>query len=82
MPTEISHIAEWEKKAAIVAHPYAPLGGCYDDPVVDVVASTILKAGFIVGTFNFRFVYLHAISAKLTCAKRSRIRAYDMVFEG
>jgi hypothetical protein len=39
-----------------VAHPYAPLGGCYDDPIVDIVASTILKQGFIVGTFNFRHV--------------------------
>ena len=44
----------WLKKAAIVAHPYAPLGGCYDDPVVDVVASTLLKEGYVVGTFNFR----------------------------
>ncbi|RAL62963.1 hypothetical protein DID88_004051 [Monilinia fructigena] len=40
--------------AAIVAHPYAPLGGSYDDGVVDLVASTILKEGFVVGTFNFR----------------------------
>jgi hypothetical protein len=35
---------------------YAVLGGCYDDPVVDIVSSTILKQGFIVGTFNFRSV--------------------------
>jgi hypothetical protein len=55
-PTSVSQIAQWNKKAAIVAHPYAPLGGSYDDPVVDVIASTILKQGFIVGTFNFRFV--------------------------
>lgn len=53
-PTTVSGITEWRKKAAIVAHPYAPLGGCYDDPVVDLVASTILKLGFVVGTFNFR----------------------------
>ncbi|KAI9732716.1 MAG: hypothetical protein M1818_007450 [Claussenomyces sp. TS43310] len=44
----------WRKKAAIVAHPYAPLGGSMDDPVVDMVAFTILKQGFVVGTFNFR----------------------------
>ena len=25
----------WRKHAAIIAHPYAPLGGCYDDHVVD-----------------------------------------------
>ncbi|KAJ2894247.1 putative acid phosphatase [Zalerion maritima] len=40
--------------AAIVAHPYAPLGGSFDDPVVDTVAGTLLRLGFIVGTFNFR----------------------------
>lgn len=44
----------WKKRAAIVAHPYAPLGGCYDDPIVDSVGGELLKAGYIVGTFNFR----------------------------
>lgn len=44
----------WRKQAAVVAHPYAPLGGCYDDPVVDVVAGTLLQVGFVVATFNFR----------------------------
>ncbi|AEO60115.1 hypothetical protein MYCTH_2308987 [Thermothelomyces thermophilus ATCC 42464] len=44
----------WRKHAAIFAHPYAPLGGCYDDPVVDMVAGTLLQLGFLVGTFNFR----------------------------
>jgi len=53
-PTSVSQITEWNKKAAIVAHPYGPLGGSYDDPVVDIVSSTILKQGFVVGTFNFR----------------------------
>lgn len=42
------------RHAAIVAHPYAPLGGSYDDPIVDDVASHLLKKGFIVATFNFR----------------------------
>ncbi|PYI34741.1 alpha/beta-hydrolase [Aspergillus indologenus CBS 114.80] len=41
-------------RGAIVAHPYAPLGGCYDDPVVGFVAGELLRAGFVVGTFNFR----------------------------
>ncbi|QDS68807.1 hypothetical protein FKW77_006164 [Venturia effusa] len=41
-------------RGAIVAHPYAPLGGSYDDPVVGLVASQILKEGFTVCTFNFR----------------------------
>ncbi|SLM39990.1 Alpha/Beta hydrolase fold [Lasallia pustulata] len=44
----------WRKKGAIIAHPYAPLGGCYDDPVVRAAAIEILKKGFVVGTFNFR----------------------------
>ncbi|KAJ5333609.1 uncharacterized protein N7506_007392 [Penicillium brevicompactum] len=39
---------------AIFAHPYAPLGGCYDDPVVDFVSSELYHANFVVGTFNFR----------------------------
>lgn len=42
------------KRGAIIAHPYAPLGGSYDDPVVGIVAAQILKEGFIVCTFNFR----------------------------
>ncbi|KAI5458265.1 Alpha/Beta hydrolase protein [Mariannaea sp. PMI_226] len=44
----------WQRHAAVIAHPYAPLGGSYDDPVVDVVASQLLRKGFLVGTFNFR----------------------------
>ena len=41
-------------KAAIIAHPYAPLGGCYDDPIVGSIGGVLLKAGYVVGTFNFR----------------------------
>jgi len=44
----------WRRHAVLFAHPYAPLGGCYDDPVVGVVAGVLLKAGFLVATFNFR----------------------------
>lgn len=44
----------WRRHAAIVAHPYAPLGGCYDDAVVETVAGVLLRQGFVVGTFNFR----------------------------
>ncbi|KAI1849197.1 hypothetical protein JX266_005158 [Neoarthrinium moseri] len=44
----------WGRHVAVVAHPYAPLGGSYDDPVVDVVAGTLLQLGFMVATFNFR----------------------------
>lgn len=39
---------------AIFAHPYAPLGGCYDDPVVNSVGSVLLRQGYILITFNFR----------------------------
>lgn len=42
---------------AIVAHPYALLGGCYDDHVVLAVVKELLKQGCFVGTFNFRFIY-------------------------
>ncbi|OTB19182.1 hypothetical protein K445DRAFT_314055 [Daldinia sp. EC12] len=44
----------WPRHAAVVAHPYAPLGGSYDDPIVHLVASTLLHLGFVVATFNFR----------------------------
>ncbi|KAI0108975.1 Alpha/Beta hydrolase protein [Nemania sp. FL0031] len=44
----------WAGHAAVVAHPYAPLGGSFDDPVVDVAAGTLLQLGFLVATFNFR----------------------------
>lgn len=40
--------------AAIVAHPYAPLGGSYDDPIVDDIATVLLREGQIVGLFNLR----------------------------
>ncbi|KAK4208154.1 Alpha/Beta hydrolase protein [Rhypophila decipiens] len=44
----------WRKHAAVVAHPYAPLGGCYNDPVVGIAARTLLDLGYLVMTFNFR----------------------------
>ncbi|OWP04068.1 prolyl oligopeptidase [Marssonina coronariae] len=53
-PTSMSHVGKWNKKAAIVAHPYAPLGGSMDDPVVEIIANVLLKQNFVVGTFNFR----------------------------
>lgn len=46
-PTSIHH-------AAIIAHPYAPLGGSYDDLVVQNVGSELLNSGWTVATFNFR----------------------------
>lgn len=38
-----------------MAHPYAPMGGSYDDRVVGIVVEQFLAAGWIVGTFNFRY---------------------------
>lgn len=46
----------WKKHAAVVAHPYAPMGGCYDDPVLGSITARLLGAGYLVGTFNFRYV--------------------------
>ncbi|KAL1966424.1 hypothetical protein VTN77DRAFT_4566 [Rasamsonia byssochlamydoides] len=53
-PKRQHHTGSWTKRGAIVAHPYAPLGGCYDDPVVNSVAGQLLQLGYIVSTFNFR----------------------------
>ena len=41
-------------KGVIVAHPYAPLGGSYDDPIVQIAVNELLKEGFVAGTFNLR----------------------------
>lgn len=49
----------WMKKGAIVAHPYAPLGGCQDDPVVMAVVEQLLEMDLVVLTFNFRCVCLY-----------------------
>ncbi|RMZ79217.1 hypothetical protein DV738_g3527, partial [Chaetothyriales sp. CBS 135597] len=38
----------------IIAHPYAPLGGSYDDPVVARAGNVLLQHGILLGTFNFR----------------------------
>ena len=58
LPCRIFHPPAGEikelSKGAIVAHPYAPLGGSYDDPVVAVIVREMLQVGFVVGTFNFR----------------------------
>jgi hypothetical protein len=43
------------KRGIVMAHPYAPLGGNYDDRIVGIVVDLFLEAGWIVGTFNFRY---------------------------
>jgi hypothetical protein len=42
-------------RGIVMAHPYAPMGGSYDDRVVGIVVDEFLKTGWIVGTFNFRY---------------------------
>lgn len=39
---------------AIFAHPYATLGGCYDDPIVGLAGGVLLRQGCSLITFNFR----------------------------
>ncbi|WEW59235.1 hypothetical protein PRK78_004704 [Emydomyces testavorans] len=53
-PQHVLGASKLEKKAAVVAHPYVPLGGCFDDPVVGVITHELLKGGYVVGTFNLR----------------------------
>jgi len=47
--------AVWRTRGVVMAHPYAPMGGSYDDRVVAIVIEEFLEAGWIVGTFNFRY---------------------------
>lgn len=56
---------------AVIAHPYAPMGGCYDDPVVLSVTKCLLKEGYMVGTFNFRYA-----SGYMTC--RNEVLCVDV----
>jgi anaerobic glycerol-3-phosphate dehydrogenase len=53
--TDVSKGQQWRRRGAVMAHPYAPMGGSYDDRVVGIVVDELLKAGYIVGTFNFRY---------------------------
>ncbi|KAK8184744.1 hypothetical protein BKA81DRAFT_308901 [Phyllosticta paracitricarpa] len=46
--------AKWPRKVAILAHPYAMLGGGFDDPIIENAGAELLAQGYIVGTFNFR----------------------------
>ncbi|PVH92095.1 hypothetical protein DM02DRAFT_620147 [Periconia macrospinosa] len=45
---------KWQRKGVVMAHPYAPMGGSYDDHVVAIVIDEFLRKGWVVGTFNFR----------------------------
>ncbi|KAF3162540.1 hypothetical protein TWF788_001992 [Orbilia oligospora] len=41
------------RKAAVIAHPYASLGGTWDDPVVLSLVALLTRKGWVVATFNF-----------------------------
>lgn len=42
------------RKAAVLAHPYGPLGGTLHDRVVQTLRDTLVSHGYLVATFNFR----------------------------
>ena len=54
--SDLSGSKPWKARGAVITHPYAPLGGSYDDPVVLGVVGELLQQHFVVGTFNFRYV--------------------------
>jgi hypothetical protein len=45
----------WQRHAAVVAHPYGPMGGDQRDVIVMGIAEELLAAGFLVMTFNNRY---------------------------
>ncbi|RMZ72141.1 prolyl oligopeptidase [Pyrenophora seminiperda CCB06] len=53
-PKDSSEIEQWKRRGIVMAHPYATMGGSYDDRVVGIVVDEFLHAGWMVGTFNFR----------------------------
>lgn len=56
--------SSWKRRGTILAHPYAPLGGCYDDPVLSFVGGELLRSGYVVGTFNFRYAFISTTHAE------------------
>lgn len=54
------------RRGVVIGHPYAPLGGSYDDFVVLALASCLLEEGFSVATFNFRHVRTTFAETSLT----------------
>jgi hypothetical protein len=61
-PCDSAGLARPDRARGIVmAHPYAPMGGSYEDRVVSIVVDEFLKAGWIVGTFNFRYGFRECI---------------------
>ncbi|KAK6347308.1 hypothetical protein TWF696_007379 [Orbilia brochopaga] len=52
-PAEYGAASASCRKAAVVAHPYASLGGNWDDPVVLALVGVLVARGWVVATFNF-----------------------------
>lgn len=48
------HPRPWPRRLAVLAHPYAPLGGSYDDRTVLRLAALLVSLDWVVATFNFR----------------------------
>ncbi|KAM0477748.1 hypothetical protein ACHAPX_005511 [Trichoderma viride] len=46
--------APWKRHAVVFAHPYAPMGGSFDDPLMNIAAEQLRRKGYLLGTFNFR----------------------------
>ncbi|KAL8998815.1 MAG: hypothetical protein Q9188_006018 [Gyalolechia gomerana] len=52
----------WTPLGAVVAHPWARMGGSFDDPTVGHIVAELLRLGFTVGTFNLRYDELSDLS--------------------
>ncbi|KAH8726826.1 hypothetical protein GQ44DRAFT_649922 [Phaeosphaeriaceae sp. PMI808] len=66
--------APWQARGIVIAHPYAPMGGSYEDRIVGLVANEFLKAGWIVGTFNFRGA--HGSKGRTSWSGRPELQDY------
>lgn len=65
-------------RGAVIAHPYAPLGGCYDDPVVGLIVQEMLDKHFgFICTFNFRGVY--GGSGRTSWTGKAELRDYESI---
>lgn len=67
----------WPRRLAIVAHPYAPLGGNYDDRVVLRVVALLLSLDWVVATFNFRGAV--GVVGKTSWTGRAEVADYTSV---
>lgn len=64
----------WTPMGAVVAHPWAKIGGSHDDPVVINIVTELLASGFTVGTFNLRGV--GKSKGKTTWSSKAELQDY------